>query len=462
MTSSHAPGDPKQPTLRKTLGVFDGIGLLIGITIGAGIYSTPQIIATYQSSFSSIILLWGLVGLFVFVGGLIYAELGTRLPNTGGEYVYISRCFGPFAGFMFGWAQLFIIRTSPAAGLAIITANYVGYFIALTPTAHLVLALFVLALLGMLNYIGIRRASVFQNISTVIKVVGLIALALLGLFFAQGQESLLLQEVPPTRTLGPVGNTVAALMLIVFSHTGWDRVGYVAGEMKDPKRVVPLSMFYGLGLVLVVYLLTNTMYHYVLGMEGMRESTIVASDAATQVFGPIGAALISLLVIISATGSINGTVMSASRVYYAMAKDGLFFKWLNYVHPKYRTPSRAILVHCLWGGVILIARGAFETIVAGMVFAILIFYTFTTLALFKMRREQIGGDEVYRMPWYPILPGLYLMGIVTLVVLRMVYNWQDSLVDLAFIATGLPFSFFWLRKKRATKEGATNGSSEQG
>lgn len=451
MISSRDPDDLKQPTLRKTLGVFDGIGLLIGITIGAGIYSTPQIIATYQSSFSDIILLWVLVGLFVFVGGLIYAELGTRLPNTGGEYIYISRCFGPFAGFMFGWAQLFIIRTSPAAGLAIITANYVGYFIALTPTAHLALALCVLAMLGTLNYIGIRKASIFQNISTVIKVGGLMALALLGLFFAQGQESQLLQEVPPTRTLGPVGNTVAALMLIVFSHTGWDRVGYVAGEMKNPRRVVPLSMFYGLGLVLVVYLLTNTMYHYVLGMEGMRESTIVASDAATQVFGPIGAALISLLVIISATGSINGTIMSASRVYYAMAKDGLFFQWLNYVHPKYRTPSRAILVHCLWGGVILIARGAFETIVAGMVFAILIFYTFTTLALFKMRREQVGGNQIYRMPWYPILPGLYLIGIVTLLVLRMVYAWQDSLVDLAFIATGLPFSFFWLRKKSAAR-----------
>jgi len=144
--------------------------------------------------------------------------------------------------------------------------------------------------------------------------------------------------------------------------------------------------------------------------------------------------------------------MSALRVYHAMVKDGLFFQWFNYVHPKYRTPSRAILVHCLWGGVILIARGAFETIVADMVFAILIFYTFTTLALFKMRREQIGGDQVYRMPWYPVLPGLYLMGIVTLVVLRVVYNWQDSLVDLAFIATGLPFSVFWLCRKRATKK----------
>ena len=153
----------QKPALRRVLGVPDGIAIIIGITIGAGIYSTPQLIATYMSSFSEIIFLWCIVGLFVFVGGLIYAELGTRLPDTGGEYVYISRAFGPYVGFVFGWAQLFIIRTSPAAGLSIIAVNYLGYFVEMSAATHTSVALAIIAALGWLNYVGIQHASFYQN-----------------------------------------------------------------------------------------------------------------------------------------------------------------------------------------------------------------------------------------------------------------------------------------------------------
>ncbi|MFQ5675524.1 MAG: APC family permease [bacterium] len=434
-----------QPTLRRVLGVPDGVAILIGITIGAGIYSTPQIIAGYLPSFSAIIALWLVVGAFVFVGGLIYAELGTRLPNTGGEYVYMSRCFGPYAGFMFGWAQLFIIRTSPAAGLAIITVNYLEYFVTLSRFQHTMLALLVIALFGTLNYIGIHRASVYQRISTLLKVGGLFFLVAAGLILVGGQENLLGTRAPSTGTLGPIGNVVAALMLVVFSHAGWDRVGYPAEEMKNPRRVIPLSMFLGMAIVIFLYISANFLYFRTLGIEGLRSSTIVASDVATELMGPIGASLIAILVMVSATGSINGTMMTAPRAYYAMAKDGLFFKWLNFIHPKYRTPSRAIVAHCIWGAVILLVRGRFETIVAGMVFAILIFYAFTTVALFKLRRAG-GAEDVYRMPFYPLLPGLYLIGILALIGFRAFYEWEKSLVDLAFIATGLPFAFFWCRK----------------
>jgi len=440
--------EPQQPTLRKTLGVFDGVAILIGITIGAGIYSTPQIIAGYQTSFQPILALWILVGLFVFIGGLIYAELGSRLPDTGGEYVYIQRCFGPFAGFMFGWAQLFIIRTSPAAGLAIITANYLGYFVELDGFARTAVALSVIALLGALNYVGIQRASVYQKISTSLKVGGLLFLVVFGFILARGQENLLSTSAPPTGTLSPFGNTIAALMLVVFTHIGWDRVGYAAGEMKNPRRTIPLSMFVGTATIILIYILTNIIYYRTLGMEGMRESTIVASDVATHLIGPIGAGFIALLVIISTTGSINGTIMTATRAYYAMAKDGLFFKWLNYVHPKFRTPSRAIIAHCVWAAVILIIRGTFETIVAGMVFAVLIFYTLTTVALFKLRKNDIGGEGAYRMPLYPLLPALYLVGILALLILRAIFEWEKSLVDLIFIVSGLPFFFIWYRTGR--------------
>jgi APA family basic amino acid/polyamine antiporter len=434
-------------SLRKVLGVSDGIAILIGISIGAGIYSTPQIIAGYLGSFGPILLLWLVAGVFVFTSGLIYAELGTRMPSTGGEYLYISRCFGPFAGFVFGWAQLFIVRTSAAAGLALIVADYFGYFVGLNRTTRILTALGVIFLFGVLNYVGIQWASLYQKLSTVLKVGALLSIVAVGFLFSGGHENLLSSHGVPVGGLGPVGNVVAALMLIIFSHTGWERIGYSAGEMKNPKRVIPLSLLIGITLVVLLYALTNLTYHRTLGMAGMRESTIVASDVLTVLIGPIGAALIAVLVIVSASGSINGTMMTAPRVYYAMSRDGLFFRWLDYVHPKFRTPSRAIVAHCVWAGAILLIRGTFETIASGLVFAILIFYGLSTLALFKMRQKEIGGSDIFRVPLYPFLPLVFIVLIIGLILLRAYFEWQKSLVDMAFIVTGIPFAFYWCRRK---------------
>ncbi|MGD8537921.1 MAG: amino acid permease [Candidatus Aminicenantes bacterium] len=443
------------PGLRKVLGVSDGIAILIGISIGAGIYSTPQIIAGYLGSFNTILLLWLLAGLFVFTSGLIYAELGTRMPQTGGEYIYITRCFGPFAGFMFGWAQLFIVRTSAAAGLALIVADYLNYFVPLNKSTRIITALAVIVLFGVLNYIGIQRASIYQKLSTLLKVGALLSIVIAGIFLSGGHENLLSTKADPTGGLGPVGNVVAAIMLILFCHTGWERIGYSAGEMKNPKRVIPLSLIVGISIVVSLYALTNMTYHRTLGIEGMRESTIVASDVLTILIGPIGAALIAILVIISASGSINGTMMTAPRVYYAMAKDGLFFKWLDFVHPRFRTPARAIAAHCFWAGAILLIRGTFETIATGLVFTILIFYGLSTLSLFKMRKDNIGGTDIFRVPFYPVLPIVFVLVILVLLVLRAMFEWQNSATDLVFIVTGLPFAIYWIRKKgRSGESGA--------
>ena len=435
-----------RPALYKSLSVFDGITILIGITIGAGIFSAPQVIAGFMDSFSAIIWLWIIAGVFIFIGGLIYAELGSRFPETGGEYVYISRAFGPFAGFIFGWSQLFIIRTSPLAGLAIVTVTYLTFFIELSDFARTVIALGIITLLGILNYIGIHRASVYQRVSTALKVGGLLFLVAMGLIIGFNQESLLGTSSPPTGTLGPIGNIVAAMMMVVFSYMGFERVGYAAGEMKNPRRTIPLTMFFGITLIVIIYALANLLYHQTLGMEGVRNSSIVASDVATILLGSTGAGFIAVIVMISTTGSMNGTVMTATRVYYAMARDGIFFKWLDHIHPVYRTPSRAIIAHCVWGAVILIVRGSFETIMAGMVFAVLIFFAANTLALFKFRREAVGNRDGFRMPLFPWLPALFFIGVATLIILRAIYEWQNSLADLAFIATGLPFWLIWRKK----------------
>ena len=440
----------RMSTLRRDLTTIDGIALLIGITIGSGIYSTPYLVAGYFPDFAATITVWLIVAAFVMMGGLVYAELGTRLPDTGGEYSYITRAYGSTAGFMFGWAQLFIIRTSPAAGLAIIAADYIGWFTPLTGWAHTTVALSIIALLGVFNYVGVRWSALFQRVTSVAKVGGLVLFVGLFLFLLGGAEPKWGASVPPLVDQGFLANLIPALMLIVFTHTGYDRVGYVAGEMADPRKTIPRAMVVGLSIVIVLYAAMITIYYYVMGVEGLRTTTTPAADVAGLMLGGTGAALVALLAITSAVSSINGTMLSSSRVYYAMARDGLFFRSLDYIHPRFRTPGRAVLAHCVWGGLILVVRGSFEDIVAGMTFAILIFYTMTIFSLFKFRREKTGEAEgvVFRVPFYPWLPSLYLAGVVLLLVFRAVFEWEKSLVDLAFVLTGLPISFIWLRRNR--------------
>jgi amino acid transporter len=429
------------PTLRRALGIPDVIALIIGICIGAGIYSTPQIIAGYQSSFRTIFLLWIVMGGMIFISGLIYCELGTRLPNTGGDYAYFSRSFGPFAGFIFGWAQLLIIRTSSMAGLSLITTDYIGFFVRMDRFTHTVVALLIIAVLGALNYIGIKQASFYQKIASLLKVSGLFALVACGFILMHKHADLLWTEAPPAATLGPIGNLVTPLMLIFFTYVGYTRVGQVAEEIKKPRRDIPISLIIGLSIVILLYILTNILYHRVLGIEGVRGSTIVASDTATQLMGPVGAVFITILVIISTTSSMNGNTMSASRIYYAMARDRLFIKWLDYVHPKFRTPSRAVLVHTLWASAILLIKGNFESIITGMVFINLIIYAVGCLAFFKMREKNIGEKNAYRVPLYPVLPALFLLGISGLIISRLVFEFDKSMLDLAFIVSGIPLFF---------------------
>ena len=432
--------------LKKTLGLFDGIALLVGITIGAGIFKTPQVIASYINSFSIVIILWLSVAVFVYVGALIYAELGSRFPQTGGEYVYMQKAFGPFLGFLFGWAQLFIIRTSPTAALSLLSADYLGYFFPLDHFQKIIVASLIIIVFGFINILGVNKGSAYNKFSSSVKITGLMFFCLIGLILTSGDFSKLSESVSPTASLGPVGNLIAAVMMIVFSFLGWDRVGYVAGEMKNPKKVIPQSMFYGMLIVTMLYLGSNILYHSVIGLEGMRSSSIVASDTAISLFGNIGASLISIMVIISATGSVNGTMMATTRVYYAMAKDGLIFKWFDYIDPKFQTPTHAIIAHCIWSIALILIRQNFETLVAGMVFAILIFYGFTTVAFFKFRKEKIGNNDGYKLPYFPLLPSLYILGIIVLVSLRAFYEPWKSAQDLLFVLSGIPVYFIFFKK----------------
>jgi len=203
-----------------------------------------------------------------------------------------------------------------------------------------------------------------------------------------------------------------------------------------------------LSAIILIYILINIVYHRLLGIEGVRGSTIVASDVASLLIGPAGAALITILVIISTTSGLNGNTMSSTRVYYAMAKDGLLFKWLDYIHPKFRTPSRAVLVHCFWAAVLMLIKGNFEAIITSQVFTNLIFYSIGALALFKIRQKKIGEKNAFRVPLYPFLPALYVIALLGLLTFRLVFEFEKSLFDIALILLGVPFFFFWSRRSK--------------
>ncbi len=438
------------PKLRRVLTTWDSSAVLIGITIGAGIFAVPQQIALNMGSVSEILWLWLGCGVIALIGYLIYAELGTRLPETGGEYVYIHRAFGPLAGFIFGWAQIFIIRSSPLAGLSIVTVAYFEFFYNLLPWQEIVLALCIIGAICFLNYSGVQRAKIYQNFSTVAKVGGLLLLVIVGLIALPDQVNNLSDTAVSQSRLGFTGSIADTMLLILFTLVGWERLGYAAGEMKNPNHAIPRAMLLAFVVVFIIYMTTNVVYHGILGLEGVRSTNRVGVDLATALLGPIGAGAFAILVMISATGSINGTVIAAPRVYYAMAKNGIFFRWLNHVHTRFRTPSRAILLQCGWGAVILLVRGSFETIATGMVFAILIFYATNTAALFVLRHRRIGEDnKIFRVPGYPVLPALYLALLLTLIIVRGVLDWQQSLIDLSFVLSGFPAAafFFWQRRR---------------
>ena len=285
-----------------------------------------------------------------------------------------------------------------------------------------------------------------------VKVGGLLLLIIIGLVALPGSDSKLGETAASQSRLGFTGSIADTILLILFTLVGWERLGYAAGEMKDPNRSLPRALMLGFVVVFVIYLATNFVYHNTLGLEAIRETNRVGADLATVLLGPIGAGAFAILVIISATGSLNGTILAAPRVYYAMAKDGLFFRWLNYVHPTYRTPSRAVLLQCGWGAVILLVRGSFEAIATGMVFVILIFYAVTTAALFVLRYRKVGeGNALFKVPGYPVLPALYLVLLLALILVRGVLDWQQSLIDLSFVLSGLPAAayFFWRRRVNA-------------
>lgn len=426
--------------LRRELGFWDVLAFMIGITIGAGIFAVPGRVATFFPSFTVIAGVWVAGTAFALAGSLIFAELGARLPHTGGEYVYIHRAFGPLPAFIYGWSQLLVVRTNPVAALPLVCVEYASSLFPMRENTRLAAAAGIIFLLGLANYLGLKPGKRVQAVTTILKVGGMVVFVVATLLTLHQWGPNLASSHTPSQPNWPSG-----LLLVVFAFVGWDRVGYLAGEMRRPERDLPRALAAGAVVIATLYLSMNLCYYGALPISTMAGSRVPAGDVAKLLWGSLGQALLPLLVIVSALGGANANIMASPRVYYSMARDGLFFNALSRVHPRWQSPHVAILLHCGWAMVLLLASRTVETMVGSFVFVALIFWGTSTLALFRFRRQNAAAP--FLSPGYPWVPALYLAVIAALVVATCLYSTRSAVANLTLMATGLPFYYFWRRRK---------------
>lgn len=426
---------PGSESLRRELTFLDGMAIVLGIIVGAGIFALPSRVAQYSTTFLEVVPLWVGAGIISLMGALIYAELGARFPNTGGDYVYLRQAFGPMPAFLYGWAQLLVIRTNPGATLALVFAEYASSLLPMGEGWRLAVAAVLIWLLGVANYLGLEVGRKVQLATTAAKVAGMFLLAAAGLALGLNWENL-----GTVHSAGPgdnLSNFTSAMLLVAFAYLGWDRLGNVAGEMKNPERDLPRALIASLILVIVLYLILNVVIHSALGMDALSRTRAPAADVAGMAMGPAGNVLLALIVMTATASSINATILSSSRVYYAMAKDGLLPEPVSRVHPRFHTPHVAVLAHCGWATILLLGYRNLEALIGSQVFTMLIWYSVIALGYLRIRARSRNRPS-FHAPFYPVLPVLFIAALAFLAIATCIAKPMAAIGNLLLILSGGP------------------------
>jgi basic amino acid/polyamine antiporter, APA family len=413
------------PTLQRTLGLLSVIAVVIGSTIGSGIFRSPAGIAANVPNKGLYLLLWAVGGAFTLCGALTYAELASAFPQTGGVYVYLREGFGKLPAFLFGWSQLVIIRSASMGALAIVVAEYLlrllgkpitvevnGALLTAPNVRYIAVATVIIAMI--LNLVGVKLGAIVQNLTTGAKYGALVLLVLL--VFVLGAQN----PVPPTLEAVPVNDNItlaligSAFISILWVYDGWADVTYVSGEVKRPERNLPLALIIGTLAVLAIYLLANLAYFHLFDVTQIAGSRLVAADAAYMAIGQIGVVLISIAVMISAFGTLNASVMTGPRTIFAMADDGLFFKALAAVHSRFKTPYISIILVSVLAVFLVLFVGSFQKLSDMFVLAIWPFYVLGVAAVFTLRRKMPDLPRPYRTLGYPVTPALFILAVMFL------------------------------------------------
>lgn len=416
--------------------------MVVGTIIGASIFVQPSEVTGHVPHLGAALAVWAAAGVLTVFGALVTAELGSAFPDAGGTYTFLREAYAPPVGFLWGWAMFWVMHSGIIAALAMVLARYCAFFLPLGDVGIRAVAIGAILLLSVVNYLGVTQGSALQTAFTIVKV-GVVLVMIAVAFWLGPQGGAVSPSVPSD---GGVGIRAFGLALVagLFAFGGWHMVTYTAEETIEPEHTIPRALLLGSLLVTACYVLLNGAYFHVLPVATVASSTRVAADAADAVLGRGGAAFMSALVMFSTFGALAGIVLTGPRVYFAMARDGLLFRWAGAVHHRYRTPHRAIALQAVWASVLVIS-GTYRTLFTRVVYTEWIFFGLMAIGLLALRRRP-GYAPRYRVWAYPVVPLVFALSAGAIVLNQVLSDPAESATGLAIVALGLPVYYLWLRR----------------
>jgi APA family basic amino acid/polyamine antiporter len=419
----------------------------MGVMIGTAIFIVPAEITREVGSPRAALAVWAVGGVLSLFGALSFAELAAMMPQAGGQYVYLREAYGSLIAFLCGWTFFLAAQSGGISVLAVGFAQYLADFFPLSPWQQKAAAAASIALFTAINYRGVREGGIVQSLLTGLKVGAIAALIILGYLLVVGPPKGV-ASLPAPRGAGFVAAFGVAMVAALWAYEGWNTCTFAAGEVKRPERNLPLALILGTGGVIVIYLGLNLVYYHVMTPPEIAQSPRVAADAAVRIFGRTGSYLVSLAIIISTLGSLNGSILAAPRVYYAMAQDGLFFRWCAAIHPRFRTPHVALIVQGIWA-VLVVALGTYEQLFTYVIFAAWVFYALTGFAVIILRRKRPDLPRPYRVVGYPLVPIAFVLAATWFLVNTVIERPVESGIGSLIVALGVPVYFMWRQRPAA-------------
>ena len=439
-----------QQNLARTLTKKDLVLLLVGTVIGSGIFLVPGGVVQQSGGHVGLALtVWFLGGVLSLLGALTYGELGAMNPAAGGIYVYIRDAFGRLPAFLYGWTLFFVISSGSLATLAVAFSRYLDQLIDLSPLVARLVSVLVIVIITIINVVGTRRSANVQNWTTGVKVAAIVVMSLALIAMGERLGSIGGQAWPEIGTAALISGVGTAMIGVLWAYEGWQYVTFAAGETVDPERNFPRAMLIGTSALIALYLLPNVAYIAALGPEGVARSERVASEAVTALMGPTAGTLIAAAILVSIFSAANGLTLTAPRVYFAMAKDRVFFSRLADVHPRFGTPAFAIVVSSAWA-VLLAATGTFEQLLTYVVFAGWIFYALGAASIFVYRRTRATAPRPFSVPLYPLTPLLFILAAAAIVINTLVAQPGRAAIGLAVVLLGVPVYWVWRSLAKGT------------
>jgi len=433
------------PDLPRRLGMLDATAVVIGIVIGSGIFVLPNLIARSLPSAPAILGVWVAAGILSFFGALAYAELGAMLPATGGQYVYLREAYGPLCAFVCGWTFMLAVLAGGSAWLAVTFSIYAGYFFPLSAAAAKAVSVALILALSAINYAGVEEGAWVQRIFTGLKIVGLLVLIGAGLFRSP-------RAAPPAAPFATAPPSAlhfgAAMAACLMAYNGWSYVSFVAGEVREPRKNLLRSLVLGMAAVAALYISANIAYLKVMTIPQIASTERPGAELAIRTIGPIGGAFVSLTVLLSIIGAVNGCILTAARLPFAQARDRLFFARFGEVHPRFQTPAFAILCGGIWTA-LLVLTGSYETLYSYSILAAWIFYTMSVAAVFVLRRKLPGALRPYRMWGYPYTLWLFVAVSLWFMADALVTQPRPSGMALVIVAAGALAYRIWSSQSAA-------------